>query len=140
MADTLARILHDLLGRLDGPLHFRIVLQPLMAIILAFRDGFRDSRAGRPAYFWSLFTDPSGRAAQLRDGWKSISRVFILAVCLDVIYQLIVYRWFYPFETLFVAIILALIPYVLLRGPANRIKKGRRQTKAPADQRAVNRH
>ena len=135
MEDALARMMHDFLGRLDGPFHFRIVLQPLMAVILAFRDGFRDARAGRPAYFWSLCTDPSGRAAQLRDGWKSISRVFILAVCLDVIYQLIVNRWFYPIETLFVAIVLALIPYVALRGPANRIMKDRSQRGVPRNRR-----
>ena len=58
----------------------------------------------------------------MRTGWKSVSKIFILAVVLDVIYQVIVYHWFYPFETVLVAVLLALVPYLLIRGPVNRIK------------------
>ena len=123
MEETLARVVHNLFGRLDGPLHFRILLQPTMAIIFAIRDGLNDARRGRPAYFWSLFTDPMLRRERLRDGWRSISKIFIIAVVLDIAYQLIVFRWFYPFETLIVAVLLALIPYLLVRGPVNRIKR-----------------
>jgi len=123
MRDMFARFVHDLLGRLDGPLHFRFFLQPTMATIFAIRDGLRDAREGRPAYFWSLFTKPTLRGEELRGGWKSVSKVFILAVVLDVIYQIIVYRWFYPFETLLVAVLLAFVPYLLIRGPVNRIKR-----------------
>src|SRR6266508_4038809 len=98
MEETLTRILHNIFGRLDGPLHFRFFLQPLMATIFAIRDGLGDARAGRPPYFWSLFTDRTARRDMLRDGWKSVSKIFILAAVLDVIYQLIVFRWLYPFE------------------------------------------
>ena len=123
MEETLARIVHDDFGRLDGPLHFRILLQPTMAIIFAIRDGLNDARQGRPAYFWSLFTEPMHRRERLRDGWRSISKIFIIAVVLDIAYQLIVFHWFYPFETLTVAVFLALIPYLLVRGPVNRIMR-----------------
>jgi hypothetical protein len=123
MEETLARVVHDVFGRLDGPLHFRILLQPTMAIIFAIRDGLKDAREGRPAYFWSLFTEPKLRSELLRNGWKSISKIFIVAVVLDIVYQLIMFRWFYPFETLIVAVLLALIPYLLVRGPVNRIKR-----------------
>jgi hypothetical protein len=48
--------------------------------------------------------------------------VFILAMVLDVVYQLIEHRWtVYPGEAVLVAIILAIVPYLLLRGPINRI-------------------
>ena len=123
MEDTIARVVHNLIGRLDGPLHFRIILQPIMAIVFAARDGIRDEQNGEPAYFWSLFTEPHLRSARLRNGWKSIARIFLLAVVLDSLYQLIVLHWFYPFETLIVAIILALLPYALLRGPVNRFMR-----------------
>lgn len=123
MEDTFTRVINDVLGRLDGPLHFRFFLQPGMAIFFAIRDGLRDARQGRPAYFWSLFTEPDLRGELLRDGWRSISKVFIIAGILDVIYQLIVLRWFYPVETLLVAVLLALIPYLLVRGPVNRLKR-----------------
>ncbi len=122
MEDTLVRIFNDVFARMDGPLHFRFFLQPTMAIIFAVRDGLKDAREGRPAYFWSLLTEPDLRKDLLRDGWRSTSKVFILALVLDFIYQIIALRWFYPFEALLVAALLALLPYLLIRGPVNRIK------------------
>jgi hypothetical protein len=59
----------------------------------------------------------------MRDAWKSISKVFIIAVLLDVVYQIIVVRWVYPFETVLVAILLAIVPYILVRGPVNRLRR-----------------
>ena len=57
-----------------------------------------------------------------KNGWKSVGKVFILAIVLDVVYQLIEHRWtVYPGEAVLVAIILAIVPYLLIRGPVNRI-------------------
>ena len=49
--------------------------------------------------------------------------MFSLAFVLDVVYQMIVFRWVYPFESLAVSIILAFLPYLLLRGLVNRIAR-----------------
>jgi hypothetical protein len=46
----------------------------------------------------------------------------VLAAILDIVYQLIVFRWIYPFETTSVATVLVL-PYALLRGPINRLAR-----------------
>jgi hypothetical protein len=102
---------------------FRLLLQPAMALIFAIRDGLKDAREGRPAYFYSLFTLPEDRRRQLREGFKAVSRVFALAIVVDLIYQVIVLRWFYPLEALIVAFVLAFLPYMLLRGPVNRIAR-----------------
>jgi hypothetical protein len=59
----------------------------------------------------------------LTEGWKAVGKIFILAVILDLIYQLIVFRRIYPVETLDVAFILAVVPYALLRGPFNRLSR-----------------
>ena len=126
MDPIIARISNNLAERITGPMKFRLLLQPIMAIYFAVRDGLRDAREGRPAYFWALFTDKGEREAMLKEGWKGIGRVFILAVVLDVVYQFIVHRWVYPGEAVLVAIILAIIPYLLLRGPVNRIARRRR--------------
>jgi hypothetical protein len=112
-----------MLGRWTGPLAFRFYLQPAMAILFAVRDGLKDAHEGRPAYLWSIFTHPEQRRELIADGWKSIGKIFVLAVVLDVVYQLIVLRWIYPFETVDVALLLAVVPYVLLRGPVNRIAR-----------------
>lgn len=100
MEDLLTRIFENLIGRVSGPMKFRLILQPLMAIIFAIRSGSKDAREGRPAYFWTLFTDAAHRRDMLRDGWKSVGRIFILAIIIDVVYQFIVFRWVYPVETL----------------------------------------
>ena len=121
MEEILTRIYENPVGRLSGPMHFRFILQPLMAIIFAIRDGRKDARTGQVPYFWALFTNPGHRRELLRSGWKSVGKVFIIACILDMAYQLIVLRWFYPLETLLVALALAIVPYVLLRGPANRL-------------------
>ncbi len=102
---------------------FRLVLQPAVAIFFAIRDGRRDALEGRPAYFWTIFSDASQRGELLREGWKAVVKVFIMAVVIDAIYQYLVQSWFYPGEALIVAFILAFLPYLLLRGPVNRIAR-----------------
>lgn len=121
MQDILTRVIEDLIARVGGPLTLRLILQPVVAICFAIRDGRRDARTGQPPYFWAVFSNPDHRRDLLRDGWKSVGKVFVLAMVLDVIYQIIVLRWVYPVETLMVACILAIVPYLLVRGPLNRI-------------------
>jgi hypothetical protein len=123
LRDVIIRAFMDIFDRVGGPMTFRIILQPLMAALLAVRAGIKDAREGRPAYFWTILTDPSQRADLLRQGWKAVGRVFILAVIMDVIYQLIVLHWLYPGELLLVAILLAVVPYLLIRGPVNRLAR-----------------
>jgi hypothetical protein len=125
MEEMLARLWGNLMDRVGGPMSFRLILQPVMAAIFAVRAGLKDAKEGKPVYFWSLFTDSAQRRERLRDGWKSVGRVFILAIVIDGIYQFIVFRWFYPVEALIVAIVLAICPYLLIRGPVNRIARRR---------------
>jgi hypothetical protein len=42
-------------------------------------------------------------------------------IALDMIYELIVYRWVYPDAGPSRRAVLAMIPYLLIRGPVNRI-------------------
>ena len=123
MDDLLNRIFENLIGRVSGPMKFRLILQPLMATIFAIRNGLKDAKEGRPPYFWGLFTHPEQRLDMLRDGWKRVGKVFVMAIIIDLVYQWIVSRRFYPFEALLVAIILAFIPYLLIRGPVDRIAR-----------------
>ena len=120
MEDIIARIWENIAGRTHGPLTFRLILQPLMAIIFAVRDGRKDSLEGNHPYFWAIFTTPEHRRELLRSGWKAVGKIFILAIIIDAVYQIIVFRWIYPAETLIVAALLAFIPYLLLRGPVTR--------------------
>jgi hypothetical protein len=121
--DLLARLWEHLGGRVGGPMTFRLLLQPLVASVLAARAGWKDAQTGRPPYFWTVLSSPEDRHQLLREGWKAVAKVFTLAVVIDLVYQLIVFRWIYPLETLIVAVLLAFVPYLLVRGPVNRIAR-----------------
>jgi hypothetical protein len=133
MEEILARFADNLVGRIHGPLTFRFLLQPAIAIFFAVRAGLRDARENRPAYFWALLYDAEHRRAMLHEGWRDIGKVFLIAVALDVIYQVIVVRWIYPGEMLIVAAGLALFPYLLFRGAVTRIARLLRSAPSPQE-------
>jgi hypothetical protein len=101
----------------------RVALIRPSAIVFALRDGNRDAREGRGAYLWSLGTDPKQRRYLLESGWKGISKVFILAFAVDVVYQFKEWGGLKPLQALMTAVILAVIPYTILRGPVNRLMR-----------------
>jgi hypothetical protein len=123
MDELWMRVSENLIGRVSGPMHFRVYLQPVMAMVFAIISGLADARAGKPPYFWSVFTDPAHRAELVRAGWKDVGKVFILAIVLDVVYQYIVAKFVYPGEALLVALLLAIVPYLVVRGLTTRIAR-----------------
>jgi len=129
MDDVLARFWTDLVGRITGPMSFRLFLQPAVATFLAIRAGMQDARAGRPLYGLSIVTETGHRLELLKAGFWDIAKVYGLAIVLDVVYQLIVFRWVYPIESLVVAFVLAFVPYLLIRGPVNRLMRSRSRAK-----------
>jgi hypothetical protein len=117
------RVGTQLVARVSGPMKFRMVLQPAMAAFFAIRAGLADARAGKQPYFWGLLWDHGQRVDMLKDGWKSVGRVFLLALVLDVVYQIIVLRFVYPGEAIIVAFVLAILPYLILRGLVTRVAR-----------------
>jgi hypothetical protein len=124
-AEVRHRVWQQLIDRPTGPMAFRFVLQPVMAAIAALRDGVKDAKSGRSPYFWTLLVNPLERFGRLNEGLISTARIILLGLCMDVIYQLIVLKTFYPGEAVIVATALAFVPYVLLRGPIARIARWR---------------
>jgi hypothetical protein len=123
MAEMIVRVIQHLGERLDGPMHLRFFLQPAMSTLFAARDGIRDAKEHNPAYLWTVWSDKAHRRELLRNGWKGVGKVFLIAVLLDAIYQVMEFRAFYPGEALITASLLALVPYILLRGPINRVAR-----------------
>jgi len=117
------RVGSQLLARVSGPMKFRLVLQPAMAAFFAIRAGLADARAGKTPYFWCLLSDPGQRVEMIKDGWKSVGRVFLLALALDAVYQMIELHFVYPGEMIIVAFVLAIVPYLILRGLVTRIAR-----------------
>ena len=122
---TLQRLWHDLVEEPSGAMNFRFILQPSMAAIVAIRDGLKDARTGRSPYFWTVLWQSDERIGRLREGLNATARIVLLALALDLIYQLLVLKTFYPNEALIIALLLAFVPYLLIRGLVVRIAQTR---------------
>jgi len=115
------RFYDDLIGRTHGPMSFRFFLQPGMGLLMALRDGVKDARTGRRPYFWKIFSDPAARRESLHEGVKATARILLLGLVMEVIYQYRVLGTFHVLEAINVIVILCFLPYLLLRGPINRL-------------------
>ena len=118
--DMLSRNVDQLFARLTGPLNFRLVVMPTVVTILAIRAHLRDVREGHPIFLGAFLKSPTERRRLFRSGLKDFGRVFIIACVLDTTYQLLVLRAFHPGEMLIVAVVCAIVPYFLVRGPVTR--------------------
>ncbi len=123
MGEILKRLSDNLIGRASGPMNVRLMIQPTVATLIAIRAGLKDARRGQPAFFWAALSNRADRPELLQQVRRDVGKIFILAAALDSIYQLIVHRGVYVLELLVVATALAIVPYVLIRGPVNRIAR-----------------
>jgi hypothetical protein len=121
--ESLDRLWNDILARPGGPMTFRFILQPAMAAIAAFRDGVDDARIGRAPYILSMLTGVEPRGARLWESVVATARILVLGVVMDSIYQGLVFKTFYPAQAAVIAVLLALVPYLLLRGPFERVAR-----------------
>ena len=118
--ENVQRLWRDLVERPDGPMSFRFVLQPLMASFAAIRDGRNDARTGQAPFFWTLLWDSKQRVPRLQEGLNATARIILLGLVMDVIYQVLVLKTFYPVEAVLIAVVLAFLPYAIIRGPVMR--------------------
>jgi hypothetical protein len=130
-AEVRARTWHDLLERPGGVMRFRFILQPVMAVIAALHDGNEDARLGRSPYIWTLLNSAAERSGRLAEGVIATARILLLGLCMDTVYQLVVFKTFYPAQAVIVAIALGYVPYLVLRGPIARIARWRRGGPSP---------
>jgi hypothetical protein len=121
--EVLSRIWHNMLDRPGGPFVFRFVLQPIMATAAALRDGVGDARTGRAPFLWTVLTDPSQRRARLDEALIATSRIVLLGLVMDTVYQVIEFDTFHPVEALIIALLLGVLPYLVLRGLVTRIAR-----------------
>lgn len=71
----------------------------------------------------------------IKNGCKDVGRIFILALAMDVAYQIIVLRFDYPGEAIIVAVTLAILPYLILRGLVTRAaQKGKKEFRTTGKQ------
>lgn len=121
--EILHRFWTDLMSRPSGPYAFRFALQPVMAIIAAALNGIKDAKTGRSPYFWTILHDPKERSGRLREGVKATTRILLLGIAMEAMYQIKAFGFFYVGEAIVIVFVLAFLPYLLARGPAARIAR-----------------
>lgn len=124
-ADVNQRIWHDIYDRPGGKMWFRFILQPVLAAIAALHDGIKDARAGRSPYLYTILTNSGERGGRLWEAVIATGRTILIGIIMDAIYQVMVLKTYYPGENAIVAVLLAFVPYVLLRGPIARLARRR---------------
>lgn len=118
-----SQFFEELPQRLTGPGRFRFVLQPLIAIVLGWRSGLGDARAGQPAYLVGLLVGGVDRRELLRSGLAAVRDLVAIAIVLDAVSQLLIYRQVHPGAALIVGPVLISIPYAVARALANRVAR-----------------
>jgi len=121
--EELSRVWRNIAERPGGPMTFRFVLQPVMAAVAALRDGGADARLARTPYLSAILFGADGRGGRLWEGIVSTAKILILGVVMDIVYQAAVLGEFLPGEAAIVAVLLAFVPYLLLRGPMGRVAR-----------------
>jgi len=121
LTETIARGWENLVGRFGGPMSFRLLVQPAVAAVFAIRAGIRDARENKPTFLGCAISNPGSWRARMRQSWKDVGKVFIVALVLDSIYQVVVHSGIFALELLITATVLALIPYMVLRDLVARV-------------------
>ena len=121
--NAFTRGLENLVGRLGGPMSFRVLMQPAVAIFFAIRAGIRDARENKPTFLGCAISNPGSWRARMRLSWKDVGTVFIVALVLDAIYQIVVQGGIFTLELLITATVLALVPYMVLRDLVARVAR-----------------
>ncbi len=104
---------------LSGPGNLRFVLQPLIAILLAIRDGRNDAKSGTPAFLAEMVSGSGPRGATLKVSIKATLMPFSVAVILDSILQIVIFDVWRLQWALVVGLFLVGIPYVVVRSISN---------------------
>ena len=128
MANVVGSAWEMLAGRSTGPLTLRLIIQPTMAALLGIRAGLRDAKSGRTPYLWTLLKEHSLRKDLLLEGWKDVRKVALMAFLIDAVYQVIVFHWIYVLQAVGVAILLAIVPYMVVRALTTRAVGGERKS------------
>ncbi|MBL8006803.1 MAG: hypothetical protein JNJ56_04685 [Ignavibacteria bacterium] len=124
MEDWIKNFLEAAGIRHSGPMSFRLYLQPLMSLTYAIIAGIRDAKAGRRHFVVDgliLGKTRRSRKELLKELWRDVGKVFILAAIMEIIFEIIEFKSVQPFEVLKVGFYLAILPYLIFRGSADRI-------------------
>jgi hypothetical protein len=92
-----------------------------MAIIVALKDGLKDARIGRSPISGPFSRAPGSAEHACARASGATIRIIALGLFMDAAYQFVALRKFYLGEAVIVSLLLAYVPYRLVRGPTARV-------------------
>lgn len=113
-------IIDRLAARLTGPMNFRFILQPVVAIGLGIRDGRLDAKARTPPFVVDVLFGFENRREYIVSALKNLTKPVLLGVVMDAIVQHQIFGHVRPLDALIVGAGVIGLPYALARGLANR--------------------
>lgn len=124
MDEILGRVFSDLVARTTGPMWFRLILQPLVAIGFGVHAGLKNART-RSQQPHPHALDKAYRSTMLRQAVHDVSKVALIGFVLDLVFQWLALRAVYPFEAVLVVILIVVLPYQIVRTLVARVAGGR---------------
>lgn len=115
--------LEDIPRRLTGPGRFRLILQPMIAIILGVRSGLGDAREGRPPFLYGVLFHTELRPELLRSGFRTVINLLLMGILMDAVFQWIILGVSHAGAALVVGPVLILVPYAIARALSNRVAR-----------------
>jgi hypothetical protein len=120
------------LARFSGPMNFRFILQPLMAIALGVRDGRLDAKAGTRPFVVDVLLGSNGRGQLVMAALKRLAMPVALGTVLDAVAQYQMFVHVRLIGALLVGLGVIGIPYALARGITNRLTVSRHGPPSPS--------
>jgi hypothetical protein len=119
--ENVQRIWRNAIGRPSATLSSRFILQPIVAAIPAANDGLKDARRGRSPFLRAVLKEPSERTQRLNEGLHATATILVLGIAVDIVFQFLEFDNFYPIESVLIALLLAFIPYCIVRSLVVRV-------------------
>jgi hypothetical protein len=111
--ETIAR---DLTGRGQ----FRLILQPVAALILGIRLGIADAKAGKGPFLLRLVSEPHGRWILFKESLSDAVLPLTVALVIDAVLQSLMLRHVRPLVAVLVGGLLVWLPFAIARALSNR--------------------
>ena len=121
MTDLIGAVSDGLVGRITGPMAVRFLLQSAVAAFFGIRAGLKDGRTGKRPFLRRMGSEPSDRSGLMAERRNDVGILFLIATALDLVYQWTAFKEFGPVQAIAVAILLAIIPYSILRSLFGRL-------------------
>jgi hypothetical protein len=108
---------------LSGKGQFRLILQPLAALILGIRFGIADANAGKAPFLNRLIMHRHQRWTIFKESLSDAVFPLVVALVMDGVLQHITFGRIRPLAALVVGALLVWLPFVATRAITNRIWK-----------------